>query len=70
MDFRRGCTGKKVYTTFNAAKKGAIRSTRAYENRLRPYACNACGKYHAGATPPKRQRGPATECSESGYAES
>jgi hypothetical protein len=59
-----GCTGKRGYLTFHAARRTARRVNRTRDARVEVYHCNHCASFHVGTTKPKnpdRRRLPVDE---------
>lgn len=45
---RNSCFGKKIYTTFTAARHDAEAIRRKRDGHTEVYACRSCHKFHVG----------------------
>lgn len=47
-DREAACSGKKVYLTYSAARGSARFVIRRFGERVSPYRCRYCGRWHLG----------------------
>lgn len=50
-------TGKRAYTSRKNAKAALLKLAHGGRNRMRPYECDECGKWHIGHMPGRVRAG-------------